>query len=341
MIFILLNINIVYKKVNVEELLSLWNKGFTRKEIAENLKVHVETVSKHLNTQLDYVERRSSIDKLIHLDMDKVKELREKRYTAKEIAKELSISDSSLYSAGLSSIPFKRKGVHTYPKDLEFFNKIDSSEKAYIVGFLITDGSINARGDIKIEISRKDEYILENIKSLICPNKPIKQVTRTRSKGIYTWTSETSILSIKAIDYIVPLANLGVVPNKTYKDIPLPQIDKQFMPDLIRGIFDGDGSIWSSKERYGINFTGSFILLTDILNYLKSNNIIKVNTFVHKKPHQADSYFNFTSKKDIIAFGKYIYSTNCSLYLKRKYLKFVEAGLPDNSMNCWDNLKAS
>ena len=143
------------KKVNVEKLLSLWNNGFTRKEISENLNLHVDTVSKHLNTQLDYVERRSSIDKLIHLDMDKVKELREKRYTAKQIARELNISDTSLYSAGMASIPFKRQGVHTYPKDLEFFNEIDSSEKAYIIGFLITDGSITNRGDVRIEIEVK------------------------------------------------------------------------------------------------------------------------------------------------------------------------------------------
>lgn len=114
------------------------------------------------------------------------------------------------------------------------------------------------------------------------------------------------------------------------------------MPDLIRGIFDGDGSIYYFKNRgFFINFTGGNVLLNDIFNYLKENNIIKTKTSVKQKSHQADSYFVFSSTENIINFGNYIYSTNCSLYLKRKYLKFVEAGLPDNSMNCWENLKAS
>jgi len=332
------------RKVNIEELLGLWNKGLTREQIAKILKVHVATVSKHLNSKLDYIERRHSKDKLIHLDMNKVKELREKGYTSKEIETELNISDSCLYLAGMSKFPFKRKGIHTYSKDLEFFNKIDSSEKAYIIGFLLTDGSINKRGNISIEIKSEDDYILQSIRDLICPNKPIPKSIRTRTRGKYTWTSETSRLNIKSVEYIQPLSNFGIVPNKTYKDIQLPKLDEKYMPDLIRGIFDGDGSIWSNKTRnrgHAVNFTGNYVLLKDIFDYLKSNNIIKANTSVKKKPHQADSYFVFSSKKDVINFGKYIYSTNCSLYLKRKYLKFVDAGLPVNSMNCWDNLKAS
>ena len=51
----------------------------------------------------------------------------------------------------------------TYTLDEKYFDKIDSQNKAYILGFIYADGSIN-KGCLNITLSNKDVEILEFIK---------------------------------------------------------------------------------------------------------------------------------------------------------------------------------
>ena len=40
------------------------------------------------------------------------------------------------------------------------------------------------------------------------------------------------------------LSKLGLVPNKTHKELHIPNMDEQFLRHFIRGYFDGDGTIF-------------------------------------------------------------------------------------------------
>ena len=63
--------------------------------------------------------------------------------------------------------------------DHNFFECIDSEEKAYTLGWIASDGTISKNNSITIAIHKKDEEILHKIKNLICPDLVIKNKKNT------------------------------------------------------------------------------------------------------------------------------------------------------------------
>ena len=47
---------------------------------------------------------------------------------------------------------------------------------------------------------------------------------------------------------VLSLNKLGIIKNKTYESNKLPIVNNDLLYHMIRGIFDGDGSIWSIKK---------------------------------------------------------------------------------------------
>lgn len=60
-----------------------------------------------------------------------------------------------------------------YNFDLNFFKNIDSEEKAYLLGWIASDGYIGKKF-IRIKIHKKDIKILEKLRDIICKEIPIK-----------------------------------------------------------------------------------------------------------------------------------------------------------------------
>ena len=65
-------------------------------------------------------------------------------------------------------------------------------------------------------------------------------------------TKNTPTLVINSKEIKRDLESLGIKPNKSYT-VTMPKIPKQFMPDFIRGVIDGDG--WVQKRGYVMNIT--------------------------------------------------------------------------------------
>jgi len=97
--------------------------------------------------------------------------------------------------------------------------------------------------------------------------------------------------------------------------------------DLIRGIFDGDGSIchrYENKNKGRMNITVPVIkkdikLIID--DYFKNNNI-KYSTYLDKRGAGCWC-ISVNRQEGLNKFFNLIYSNNPELYLKRKYDKFV------------------
>src|SRR5690606_3697907 len=61
-----------------------------------------------------------------------------------------------------------------YPINHDFFDEIDTEEKAYFLGFMMADGSVDKRGgSFKIVIHKQDEHILEEFRDLIYTTKDL------------------------------------------------------------------------------------------------------------------------------------------------------------------------
>ena len=131
----------------------------------------------------------------------------------------------------------------------DYFKKIDSEAKAYILGYIIADGSIeeSTRKDRPSKLIRlrlgcvtEDDEILRLIQSEIAPNNQFRYYQPKQPNR-----KQTTILQICDKELINDLRTLyNIQPRKTYKaDFEFPNIPKEYERDFIRGFIDGDGSI--------------------------------------------------------------------------------------------------
>lgn len=221
----------------------------------------------------------------------------------------------------------------------KFFQKWSPS-MAYILGFTMADGNVLAKGIgnysgdghvLRYCIHLKDKCVLEYIRHQLQSSNKIYERKYTGSDGIYREQCE---LVINNKNMIYDLINLGVIPAKTgFEKIP-ENIPTKFIPDFIRGFFDGDGSICISTQlcksnnkiyRYhNLKFiSASKIILEQIKQYFDIDNKI-----IHTKKEHCYRY-QIASYKNIKTIYSIMYYNGFDFCLKRKYDKFVEGGYVD------------
>lgn len=130
----------------------------------------------------------------------------------------------------------------------DYFKIIDSEVKAYILGYLVADGSIeeSVRKNRPSKLVRlrfgcvsEDDEILRLIQREIAPNNNLRYYQPQGNR------KQVTILQICDKELVEDLQSLyNIHPRKTYNvDFEFPNIPKKFERDFIRGFIDGDGSI--------------------------------------------------------------------------------------------------
>ena len=118
-----------------------------------------------------------------------------------------------------------------------YFEKIDSEDKAYFLGLIYSDGCIVNNQDeyrykITLKLHIKDKHILEDF---------IKSVSGEMSLWFHGQRDICEVnLSGKKI--VKDLEEKGLHPNKTFT-IKYPEISEELERHFLRGYFDGDGCI--------------------------------------------------------------------------------------------------
>lgn len=205
------------------------------------------------------------------------------KYGRKKSGKEFNLSDEAvkklLINRGIKLRNFQESRHKKYEMDDTYFSK-QSHDMAYIIGFLGADGNISSKDNrIDLELASVDYEILVKIKEVLKLERDIKvyQCSSGYTKNkLYFYSAQ-----IKQ-----DLLKYGLVPNKTYsKDYHFPYLlDKEYIPDYIRGLFDGDGSI--KKNGNNICFqidSSSKPILLEIQKFLKENYNISTNIAETKK----------------------------------------------------------
>jgi hypothetical protein len=200
------------------------------------------------------------------------------------------------------------QNARKYNINQDYF-KTWSSNMAYILGFWFADGCIYSGKMFDITIHKKDKYILKKIaQELEYEGNLFDYVDRQASRINF---------SCRVIyDDIVAL---GGEERKSLTMV-FPPIPKEYLPDFIRGYFDGDGSIMTLKNnRLNSAFTsGSKIFLISLLEILKKEAGIVGGSF-------DDSCCSLKfGKKDTLRLGEYMYKNNPELFLLRKRQKFFK-----------------
>lgn len=247
-----------------------------------------------------------------------MKKLRAEGMLAKEASEILQVSNTTLYRKGWSNLPLNTIALCKYKKDFNYFKNIDTANKAYVLGFILADGSISSKGNLRVEVNEKDIEVLNFIQSEISPNQPLQKVVRERIKDSYKWISTTYLFQCKSKTFKSDLEQWGITPGKTYKRQFIPNLKSEYLPDFIRGYFDGDGSVYKQSNNLRVNFTGEYNLLNEISNLLFKRAEFNKLYLPRQKTQQADAILTICSKNNIKAFKNYIYNNNFSLTRKRQ-----------------------
>ncbi len=249
--------------------------------------------------------------------------------SAGAISKTYNITPTSVY--GL----LKRRNIERrsysessrkYTLNESYFEKIDTQEKAYLLGILMADGYNNeTRGVIEISFSSKDIGFLEKINEMLGSNKPVRQV---ESCGISSCRAD--FCSRKMSD---DLKALGCVQAKSLI-LNFPNIKEDMFSHFIRGYFDGDGCISFSisprnnSAQKSFNSVVTFVSTEGFCNSIKKilKNKLGVNSsMLCRSPENNNSNrtLQISGNSQVMQLMEWMY-LDASVFLERKMDKFIE-----------------
>lgn len=299
----------------INDILNLNKKGLKDREIADIYQIGRTTVGKIINQHGIY--RRPSLDKRV----DSVMKLYNEGKNQTEIYKELHMDRKNVrkilkdHNVDVNKNSWKPK----YMIDTQYFDNIDTPNKAYILGFLYADGNLTQHGyGIRLFLQDRDKNILEDILAELKSNYPLHfydysyKPNHRNQYGIF--------ISNKYM--FNSLLNCGLTPNKSLTLKYPTCIPDKYQKDFLRGYFDGDGTLHSSKNGKNCNFisTNDFCIV--------AKDIIESHVGVNCGVYQYDengitSILQISGGKQVTKFLSWIYE-NSDLKLKRKYLKYRE-----------------
>lgn len=237
--------------------------------------------------------------------------------TMKQVEDKYELSHPTITKI-LKDVPKYTKAKLNNPNMKEhFFQEINEEAKAYFLGLLISDGNVfkdntGRQASISITLDLKDEYMLEKFKEVLQANTSVGHDGRGCGQ-----------IAVRSNIMAEDLAKYGVIPRKSYNTY-LPLISKEMMPHLIRGIFDGDGSIMAkpnpsndghNRFLHSISFCGTHQLMEDISNYILENLGIKTTVYDYKDRNLSE--LKIQNIDNIAKFGYWIYR-NSTIFLNRK-----------------------
>ena len=191
--------------------------------------------------------------------------------------------------------------------NLNYFEEINTPEKAYWLGFLAADGYI-VGNELNIQLEKKDKEHLKKFSNAINGNLTIRDINSKNNFGTNYSHCRVSLRSNKIVS---DLAKYGIVPRKSLI-LKAPNIDNSLFPYWIIGYMDGDGCVSKNKKKIRISFTGTYDVLNFIKSYLKSQSIISLE-------HRCENTYKIQIENDVsISFLNSINYINLEFALDRK-----------------------
>lgn len=240
----------------------------------------------------------------------------ENNWSLNKIAKEYNVSRSVISRVLKEKIQL-RKRTTKYKYNQDIFEVIDSSEKAYWLGFLAADGCNYQRehnASIIISLAEKDIELLRKFKTFCGTDAKITTFIADDT-GFSNKTCMCRIV-LNSTKISNDLINKGIVPKKSLILKP-PIISEEYYKPFILGYFDGDGSI--SKTNQYNNYCISIQGTKEILEWMSK--VLKWEVKLEKRHPDSDknSYYircGGTNKPYNIL--KQLYDS-CETHLDRKY----------------------
>lgn len=218
-----------------------------------------------------------------------------------------------------------------YKYNKDYFNKIDTPDKAYWFGFTCADGCITSfyRNEklkamsLEFTLQKRDKRHLEKFLEALDSNVTIRDKTAKCGEKNYP----ACRLNINCTKMCRDLIDLGCTPQKTFtfrfpKENILP---RHLVRDFLRGYFDGDGCInvseMAGKPHIICTFTGTKLIIGDLIEVLINEGVIRKRPKVTRKKDTNSFSFFIHGTDDVYEFLSYLYDDS-HYYLDRKYNEY-------------------
>lgn len=202
-----------------------------------------------------------------------------------------------------------------------YFEHIDTSEKAYFLGLIYTDGNVRVFNEkskqLRLSLQLRDQHIIEKLKEILQADCNLIYDKRPNKEMV-----SIEISNCKIVDDLI---NHGVVPNKTYVSTSLPKVPENFEIDFLRGLFDGDGTL-SYKENYNESCVGFTNYSESVVKEFQQ----KIDSLIGKESsnkihYNDDNGHRYTchwrGRRQVLKILSVLYD-NSVIFLQRKYDKY-------------------
>lgn len=199
------------------------------------------------------------------------------------------------------------------------FEKLNSHDKAYVLGLLYTDGYVykNYAG-VNIQLTITDKYLLEHIAQLFGESTSVIDINCNTKRKKIPNAKDMARLGVYCPKIAGDLKKMGVVKNKTHIlsiDVKIP---KKYIYSFARGIIDGDGTVGIYNKD---SLICKFVTMSETFAKQFIQLPFKENFSIHKQKNNIWVVSVLGGNKDIGKFLKKMYKHKNKFYLERKYAK--------------------
>ena len=210
-----------------------------------------------------------------------------------------------------------------YAIDEHVYDTIDNQDKAYFLGLLMADGNSSSSGYcIRIDLQERDRELVEKFRRLFKTNRPLTFSPKKTTEGHMCQAQIGCAITNKHV--AKSLAKWGIVPNKTFIASFPEDLDAQYYPHFIRGLFDGDGSLSIDTIKNAQSFTiaGTEKLLLRIQEILCAACDLNKTKLIHHNTKGGGVYaIHYGGSLQVTRIKDYLYK-DAITYLQRKKDKF-------------------
>lgn len=266
--------------------------------------------------------------KRIELDEEEIVRLYvEEKWRVKDLAKKFNVEATTIRRRlHKNNVKLRQSNElnRKYTLNEAYFDKIDTKEKAYLLGLISADGWV-AKSSRSSNLSLMGLCFQERDVELI--EFAIKELESNQTFKIKNDSVSVNFCSKRMCE---TLFTYGIVPNKSLvlnigEVINRASIPEDLIPSFLIGYFDGDGSIASVRHSkypstimWSCGFTGTWETCQFLLDYFKVGHIIDEHSKSGKTYTYKSSGINRVN--EVLS---PLYEAHNSFCLSRKYDKFL------------------
>lgn len=315
-----------------KDVMKLWSEGMGKTDIGKKLGIDYKPLKRFFDDN-NIANRKQGIPYEYYEPIFKL-------YSSGLTLKQIHDNYYPQFTADQINYICREKGI-TRPNgkvailNHDYFDVIDSNEKAYWLGLIAADGSIKndkKKGNswtITLELMKQDKYLVEAFAKAVETNLEVKEYINPsgfqRQDGQPHIECRIVLSSVKMVNDLITKYN--IVPNKSLLLNKLPNIEDQYMSHYIRGFIDGNGSITyhKMKDKYKVPrilIYSTHNFCNNINKYLEKHVGVKINKIYDQKKEKM-SFISFAAFNDILKIYNYLYK-DASIYMIRKKQKLED-----------------